>query len=69
MNAFEHLSHVRRHLLAGFVAALCGLVALSSCGRNPNTAAPDVKSESTAGDNPADFRADAGGTDVTETAE
>ena len=69
MNAFEHLSHVRRHLLAGFVAALCGLVALSSCGRNPNTAAPDVKSESAAGDNPADFRADAGGTDVTETAE
>jgi hypothetical protein len=71
MKAFEHLSHVRRGLLwrAGLVAALCALLALSSCGRNPNTAAPDVKSESAAADNPADFRAAAGGVDVTETAE
>jgi 3',5'-cyclic AMP phosphodiesterase CpdA len=69
MNATERISHVRHYLLASFVAALCGLIALTSCGRTPNTAGPDVKSESPAGDNPADFRADAGGTDITETAE
>jgi len=77
MKASEQITHVRRILgttrrllwTAGVLGALCALVVLGSCGKTNNTAGPDVKNESAAGDNPADFRADAGGVAVNEPAE